>query len=68
MPYKQILEEVCVYQDKLVTRKERSILFGLIKWEEIVRTDIIGNDIYIFSQNQPINKVFLDGVELFRQQ
>ena len=57
-------KQVVVKQDKLVTRKEKSILFGLIKWWEVVRQDVISNDLEILTLGTEINKLFIDGIEI----
>ena len=57
-------KQVAVKQDKLVTRKERSILFGLIKWWEVVKMDVISNDLEILTLDTDINKLFIDGIEI----
>lgn len=57
-------KEVIVAQDQLKTYKTRSILFGLIKWEELFKTDVISNDLNIFTNGTGINKLFVDGVEI----
>lgn len=57
-------KEIQVQQEKLLTYKQRSILFGLIQWKEVVRTDILANDLWIFTNKTDINKLFIDGVEI----
>jgi len=41
---------------------DREALFGLIRWEKVLRVDSIGNELRIFTDKIP-EKVFLNGKE-----
>lgn len=43
--------------------RKRTAFFGLLSWYEIVRTEVIGTDIYIHT-DKPIRKVYLNGQEI----
>jgi len=51
-------------QNKEVTVKRYSIFLGLIKWEEIVKENIIGNDLLIWTNGKEINDIYLDGIKI----
>lgn len=57
-------KQVFVSQEKLVTYKERSVLFGLIKWREVTRTDVMSNDLEVLTAGTDIHKLFIDGIEI----
>ena len=46
-------------QNKEVTVKRYSIFLGLIKWEEIVKENIIGNDLLIWTNGKEINDIYV---------
>jgi len=45
------------------TYVERSALFGLLRWWEVIKTDSIGRELYITTTETP-EKIYLNGREL----
>ena len=55
--------QVGVSRTQMVTRKEKSILFGLIKWWVVVKAQKISDDL-IIETDLNIDKIYLNGKEL----
>ena len=42
-------------------RKEKKLLFGLIRWERVIKTDCVGEEFHLFTNGTPIKEVFVNG-------
>lgn len=43
--------------------REREALFGIVRWEERIKSDVVGNELHIFADKKP-DKIFFNGEEL----